>query len=242
MMTASLVSRDHAALEQLVGDGGSDTVHEFITHVCVAVQHLDGPLLRRLFPTGGPLPTFSGELLARRVLLLFNDVLREPVQQRILLGVRGALSNARQAEGPCNPAELSHRYFLLRRMQPVGFGKPPWFANGRAAGLAKNLVVGRAVMHGYLGDYFELVADPSAIHESAPLLHALGRTIAAPALGMRAWCDFVRMVRLGSVSLPCVFVVGCRSVGADAALSISGRAAFGGICLLCSQEKKQGDH
>jgi hypothetical protein len=46
----------------------------------------------------------------------------------------------------------------------------------------------------------ELVADPSAVYESAPRLDGLGRTIAAPALGMRARRDFARMVRLCSVS------------------------------------------
>jgi hypothetical protein len=91
-------------------------------------------------------------------------------------------------------------------------------------------------------NYLELVADPSAIYESTPRLRGLSCTIAAPALSMRARRDFVRMVRLCSVSHPGVFVVGCRSVRADAARSVGGRAAFGGICLLCSQEKKQGDH
>src|SRR3954453_3022276 len=90
-------------------------------------------------------------------------------------------------------------------------------------------------------DYLELVADPPAIYESTSRLHGLGRTIAAPALRMRAWYDFVGMVRLRSVCHPRVFVVGCRSVRADAAGSVGGRAAFGGICLLCSQEEKQGD-
>jgi hypothetical protein len=78
-----------------------------------------------------------------------------------------------------------------------------------------------------------LFADLFAINESAPGLHGLG--------GVRPWCDFVRMIWLYGVDFPAVFVVARRSVGADAALLISGRAALGGICLLCSQEKKQRD-
>jgi hypothetical protein len=61
------------------------------------VQGLDDPLLCRLLLAGGHLPTFGGELLARRVLILINDALRELVQQRILLGMRRAVSDARQA-------------------------------------------------------------------------------------------------------------------------------------------------
>jgi hypothetical protein len=38
---------------------------------------------------------------------------------------------------------------------------------------------------------------------------------------------------------PGVFVIGSRSVGADAAGTVGGRAALGGICFLCSQEQKQ---
>jgi hypothetical protein len=40
---------------------------------------------------------------------------------------------------------------------------------------------------------------------------------------------------------PSVFVIGCRSVGADAAGSVSGRSALGGTCLLCRHEQKQSD-
>src|SRR4051812_18884311 len=83
-----------------------------------------------------------------------------------------------------------------------------------------------------------LFADPPAIYESAPLLHRLGSAIAAPALSMRARRDFVRMVRLGAVNLTSVFVVACRSVLADAPRAIGGRAAFDGVCLLCSNQKK----
>jgi hypothetical protein len=87
----------------------------------------------------------------------------------------------------------------------------------------------------------ESVANPFAINPSAPRLHSLGRTIAAPALNTCARCDFVRMVRLCSMNRPGVFVVGRRSIGADAAGSVSGRSALDGICLLCSQEQKQSD-
>src|ERR1700719_3524456 len=85
-------------------------------------------------------------------------------------------------------------------------------------------------------DCLELVADPPAIDESAPRLHRLGCTIAAPALHIRARCDLVRMVWLCRVNLPSVFVVACRSIGADAAGSVGGRSTLGGICLLCSHE------
>jgi hypothetical protein len=47
------------------------------------------------------------------------------------------------------------------------------------------------------------------------------------------------MVRLCGMNRPGVFVVGSRAVGADAAGTVGGRAALGGICFLCSQEQKQ---
>jgi hypothetical protein len=85
------------------------------------------------------------------------------------------------------------------------------------------------------------VANPSTIDKSTPRLHGLGCAIAAPALNIRTRCRFGRMVRLCGMNLPGVFVVGCRSVGADAAGSVSGRPALGGICFLCSHEQKHSD-
>jgi hypothetical protein len=87
----------------------------------------------------------------------------------------------------------------------------------------------------------DLVTDPPTVHVGASRLYGLGRTVAAAALNIRAGGGFVRMVRLCGMGLPGVFVVGCRSVRADAAGSVSGRSALGGVCLLCSQEQKQSD-
>src|SRR5690349_6488049 len=77
-------------------------------------------------------------------------------------------------------------------------------------------------LHGFRRAVEQLVANPSAVNESAPGLHSFGRTIAAPALNIRSRCNIFGMVRLCGMNLPGVFVVGCCIVGADAAGSISG--------------------
>src|SRR5690349_13839436 len=77
-------------------------------------------------------------------------------------------------------------------------------------------------LHGFRRAVERLVANPSAVNESAPGLHSFGRTIAAPALNIRSRCNIFGMVRLCGMNLPGVFVVGCCIVGADAAGSISG--------------------
>ena len=85
------------------------------------------------------------------------------------------------------------------------------------------------------------VANPSAIDESAPGFHGLGRSVAIPAANTRTRRDLVRMVRLGGMNRPRVLVIGCRSIGADAAGPVRGRSALGGICLLCRHEQEQSD-
>jgi len=50
------------------------------------------------------------------------------------------------------------------------------------------------------------------------------------------------MVGLGGMSLPGVFVVARRPVRANTPRSVSGRSTLGGIHLLCSQEKEQGNN
>src|SRR5664279_871561 len=87
-----------------------------------------------------------------------------------------------------------------------------------------------------------LVANPFAINESAPRFYSLGRTVAVPPLNTLARCYLVRMVRLSGMNRPGIFVIGCRSVGANAAGSVSRRSALGGICLLRSREQKQSDN
>ena len=67
-----------------------------------------------------------------------------------------------------------------------------------------------------------LVANPLAINESATWLDSFGRTIASPALNIRARCDVIGMVTLCGMNLAGVFVVGCCAVGADAPGSVSG--------------------
>jgi hypothetical protein len=72
------------------------------------------------------------------------------------------------------------------------------------------------------------IANPSAIDERAPWFHSLGRTVAIPAANARAGGDFVCMGRLGGMDRPRIFVIGRRSIGADAAGSVRGRSALGG--------------
>src|SRR5271166_577063 len=124
-----------------------------------------------------------------------------------------------------------------------------WSISGRIEAHTASSGTARSPWHRVqTGGYLELVANPLAIDESAPLLHRLGRTVAAPALNMRARRDFVRVVvvRLCGMNLAGVFVVGSRSVGADAHRAV-GRGAAGtvggrvarGICVLGSQEHTQ---
>ncbi len=49
------------------------------------------------------------------------------------------------------------------------------------------------------------------------------------------------MVGLGGMNSPRVFVIGCSSIGANAAGSVRGRSALGSICLQCSHEQEQSD-
>jgi hypothetical protein len=88
---------------------------------------------------------------------------------------------------------------------------------------------------------FSSVTDPLTVHVGTSRFYGLGRAVAATALNIPARGDFVRMVRPCGMGLPGIFVVACRSVGADAAGSVRGRSALGGVCLLRSQEQKHSD-
>jgi len=43
------------------------------------------------------------------------------------------------------------------------------------------------------------------------------------------------------MNLPCILIVCCRSIGTDAARSVSGRAALSRICLTDGTEQKETD-
>src|SRR3954467_3611230 len=62
-----------------------------------------------------------------------------------------------------------------------------------------------------------LVANTLAINESAPWFHGLGRTVAVPAFNIPARCYFIRAITVGRMNFSGIFVISCRSVGANAA-------------------------